>query len=624
LKILRVMAWVFWILLAAWAAVGLRHLRVSNSLEAWMPDLATPGPYRSYLVVGFPTSRADPATVAAHLRQMPEVAFCIDPVTVRATAWLTKLSAEDFLVSRDGSYSGVFCFARDGVDPHLFLKDVQAALTELAPSDVFAIGGPTAFQCAMDEWSQDRLPLILTAIVSAGGVMLLAVTGSLRISATAIAAIVLSQVIFMGAVCRMGIPLDMSLALVPPMMTAMGFSYAAHRALRRNSVAVLITCGLAAAVGIASYATADLKPVRHFALAGVPGLLLVWLIVVTLVFPDAHARRRRVGWMRTCRNLAFAINMRYRPMIVISGVALTAVGVCLAPFLRVESNPLQFFPSHSKIARDFDTLNRRLTGMLPSQVVVGDRNADAASMLAATPGMRKVLDITPWVGGSGRTFLCLADNDAVESLARRVPAWQLWADRHRTTLSWHGVAAQIHRSGTSIRKLAMESVPSMAMLMGALVLLLFRRWRLALLAAWITLVPIGMLIVVAVLSLWRLDPITLVIGSITTGVVVDDMLHLLSTYQRRRSMRRAMIECWKPCVGSSLAAAVCFALFTLSRFGPTAQFGLLMALATIFAMLTNQLLLQAVITNHRQSLKEKNRMWATSCPHLINGDLPRR
>lgn len=60
-------------------------------------------------------------------------------------------------------------------------------------------------------------------------------------------------------------------------------------------------------------------------------------------------------------------------------------------------------------------------------------------------------------------------------------------------------------------------------------------------------------------------------------------------------MQRAMIECWRPCVGSSLAAAVCFALFTLSYFGPTAQFGTLMALATAFAMLANQLLLPAAI-----------------------------
>jgi len=592
------MVWAFWMLLAAWAAVGLRHLRVSNSLEAWMPDLATPGPYRSYVVIGFPSSGADATTVAARLRGLPDVAFCIDPLSVRATGWLTGLAPDDFVVSKDGAYRGVFCFARDGTDGHEFMRHVQAALQELAPPGVFAIGGPTAFQVAMDEWSQDRLVLILIAILAAGGATLLAVTRSLRIAAAAMAAIALSEVIFLGAVCRMGIPLDMSLALVPPMMTGMGFSYAAHRALRRNSLLVLITCGLAAAVGIASYATADLKPVRDFALAGVPGLLLVWLVTVTLVCSDARARRRRVGWMRTCRNAALALTRRFRSVILIMAILLTVAGVCLAPLLRVESNPLHFFPDDSRIARDFDTLNRRLTGMLPSQVVISGGNGgdvDAASILGATPGMRKVLNVTPWVGGSGRTFLCLADDDAVDALANRLPAWQAWAAQHRMTLSWHGIAAQIHRSDGSIRKLAVESVPSMAVLMSALVLMLFRRWRLAVLAAWITLSPVAMLVVVAVLFSLGLDPVTLVIGSITTGVAVDDMLHLLSTCRRRRSMRRAMIECWRPCVGSSLAAAVCFALFTLSRFGPTAQFGTLMALATLFAMLANQFLLPAAV-----------------------------
>jgi hypothetical protein len=590
----RATIWIFWTLLAAWGALGLRHYRVSNSLENWMPDLATSGPYRSYLVVGFPSDGVDATAVAAGLRRLPDVAFCIDPVGVRATGWLTGLSAEDFVVSKDGSYSGVFCFARDGTDQHLFLAHVHATLDELAPSSTFAIGGPTAFQSAMDDWGQDRLAIILIANLLAGGMVLFAVTCSLRIAATAIAAIVLSQVIFLGAVCRLGIPLDMSLALVPPMMTGMGFSYAAHRALRRNYLGVLIICGLAAAVGMASYATADLKPVRHFALAGVPGLLLVWLVAITLVRPDNGARRRRVEWMRACRNLTLAINLRFRGVIAILALLLTAAGVCLAPFLHVESNPLHFFPQDSQIVRDFDTLNARLTGMLPSQVVVGSK-VDAAPMLRATPGVRKVLDVTAWVGGSGRTFLCLADNDAEEAMAHRVPAWQTWATDHQTTLAWHGVAAQLHRSGTSIRKLTAESVPSMAVLICVLVLLFFRSWRFALLAAWVALVPVAMLVVIAVLFSWKLDPVTLVIGSITTGLAVDDTLHLLSTYRRRRSMRRALIECWRPCVGSSLAAAICFALFTISRFGPTAQFGLLMAIATIFAMLANQFLLPTMV-----------------------------
>jgi predicted RND superfamily exporter protein len=383
----------------------------------------------------------------------------------------------------------------------------------------------------------------------------------------------------------------------------MGFSYAAHRALRRKSIAILITCGLAAAVGVASYATAELRPVRHFAAAGVPGLVLVWLVTVTLVRPDGRARRSRITWMRTARNLTLAINGRFRWAIAIAALVITIGGVFLAPLLPVESNPLHFFPSDSQIVRDFDTLNNQLTGMLPSQVLIGagGGSADVVAMLSGTPGMRKVLNVTPWVGGSDRTFLCLADNDAVESLARQEPVWQTWAIEHRTTLSWHGIAPQIHRSSSSIRKLSLESVPSMAVLIGALVLTLFRTLRLAVLSAWITLVPVAMLVVLAVLCSWKLDPVSLVIGSITTGLTVDDTLHLLSTYRRRRSMQRAIIECWRPCVGSSLAAAVCFALFTLSRFGPTSQFGMLMALATLFAMLANQLLLPAVISQWRMS-----------------------
>ncbi|CAN5511722.1 hypothetical protein BH10PLA1_BH10PLA1_22390 [soil metagenome] len=590
----RIIAWTVWILIAAWAAGGLPRLRVSNSLEAWMPDLATPTQFRTYAVVGFPTSKVDASLVAGRLRQLPDVAFCIDPVSVGLTQQLTGVTAEDFVVSHDGSYSGVFCFARDTADPHDFLRHVIDALQKIAPPDTFAFGGPVAFQNAMDEWSQDRLPVISVAILIAGGLTLLAVTRSVRISVAAIAAISLSQIIYIGTVCRLNIPLDMSLALVPPMMTGMGCSYAAHRALRRKSLVLLITCGLAAVAGIASYATADLKPVRYFALAGVPGLILVWLVVVTLIGPDSHARRRRVSSMRRLRNLTMAFIERFPKLIVVTSITVTVASLFLAPRLIVQSNPLRFFPSNSRVTLDFAALNAELTGMLPSQVVVAG-NVDAAPVLRATPGLRKVLDVTPWNRGPGRTFLCLADNDAVESLADALPRWQQWAADHGTTLVWSGVAAQIHRSGISIRRLSLGAIPSMAVIMGLLVLLLFRRWRLAVLAVWVALLPVCGLIVVAVALSWKLDPVTLVIGSITTGVAVDDLIHLTSTALRRRSMKRAIIECWRPCVGSSLAASMCFGLFIFSRFEPTAQFGLFMAIATFFAMLSNQLLLPSAI-----------------------------
>src|SRR4051812_3450431 len=71
--------WAAWIALAAVCAVGLRWYRVANSMERWMPDLATAGPYQSYVVIGFPGDKVNATLLAAGLRALPVTAFCIDP-----------------------------------------------------------------------------------------------------------------------------------------------------------------------------------------------------------------------------------------------------------------------------------------------------------------------------------------------------------------------------------------------------------------------------------------------------------------------------------------------------------------------------------------------------------------
>jgi predicted RND superfamily exporter protein len=582
--------WLIWIALAACCAIGLRNYRVSNSMDAWMPDLAAPAAYQSYLVIGFPLDRVDPGAVAAKLRQLDVTSFCIDPAMVSLTQRVTGTTAEDFVVGRDGRYAGVFCFAREGVSDDEFIAKVNTALSTTAAPENFQIGGPTAFRLAMDQWSQRRLPLIMGAILLVGGAMLWLVTGNVRIAAISMIAISLSQIVFLGAISWLHIPIDMAVALVPPMMMGMGFSYAAHRALRRRSLWILAICGLAAAAGIASFATADLLPVRHFALTGVPGLLVVWLAAVTLVQPNRVARRRRNRWMRRLRRSSVRLARRHPRINLLAATVITALGILLAPKIQVQSNPLRFFPADSRIAHDFDILNQRLTGMLPSQIIVRGA-ADPRPLLRATPGMRQVIDVSLWIGGKDHTYLCLADNDAVERLAAQVPSWQSWARARGATLEWHGVAAQIHRSQTSMRRIALESIPSMMILIALAVLLIHRKISLATSAAWICLIPVCTMIFICVATSWQLGPVSLVIGSITTGVTVDDTLHLMNASRRRGSVRKGIIECFKPCVGSSLAGIVCFSLFMLSDFEPTRQFGLLMALATCCAMIANQLVL---------------------------------
>jgi hypothetical protein len=611
-SLLRRAAWAAWIVAAVIGAMGTRHYRVHNSMDDWMPDLSASGPYASYLVIGFSSEKADATTVAARLRQLPTVQFCLDPATVGATEPITGISPDDIVIGRDRTYVGVFCFRRSSADDRAFVAQVRSALDGLAAPDTFALGGPAAFQQAMDRWCQERLGLILGSIFIGGGCVLFLVTGSTRLAAVAMAAIACSQLIFIGALCWLRIPIDMSLALVPPMMMGLGLSYAAHRALRRQSLGVLIACGIAAAAGIASFISADLRPVRHFAIAGVPGLLLVWAAVVTLVRPNRAARRRRVPWLRGLRNACLAAVTRYRRAVIATAVVISVGGAVLSGRLHVEENPLNFFPPTSRVVLDFGVLNRRLTGMLPSQVIIhGGTEAihgrDLVAMLLATPGMRKVIDVTPWVGdgrsGSGadavggdETYWCLADDDAVHALARHVPAWRDWVTARGARLGWHGVAAQIDRSGASLFQTAEASLPSMAGLVALIIGVRLRRLRPVWVGTWVAILPVATLVLTAVAARWALGPVSMMIGSIAVGVAVDDVLHLLITFRRRRGrVAQTMIECWRPCVGSSLATALAFGLFMLSPFGPMRQFGVLMALATCYAMLANQFLVPALL-----------------------------
>jgi predicted RND superfamily exporter protein len=87
-------------------------------------------------------------------------------------------------------------------------------------------------------------------------------------------------------------------------------------------------------------------------------------------------------------------------------------------------------------------------------------------------------------------------------------------------------------------------------------------------------------------------------GLSAVGVAADDTVHLLHRTPRSSLARRTtftLAECWRPCVGSSLIAACCLAVFALSPFRPTAQFGVLLAAAILAALLADMLVLPAAL-----------------------------
>jgi predicted RND superfamily exporter protein len=380
--------------------------------------------------------------------------------------------------------------------------------------------------------------------------------------------------------------------MVPPLMMALGLSYISHRAIGRVDMRVLALCAATSALGIGSFALAPLPPIRSFALAGACGLALTWLAVITLV-PRTPARRRRRLRLPGLKLAAF-VRRRYGVKVMVATALILVTFPFLAAELRFASDPLNYFPPSDPAVQAFDVLDRKLTGMLPFQVTSPD--PAARSLLEQTPGVRKVIDISAPPSGGARTYWCLADNAALPRLAAATPRWAEWARTRGTSIEWRGVAAQLHAAEQILRRLAIGSLLGMAAVATIAILLRTRRPVLATLTGLVTLVPIALLAgIMAALDI-PVNLTSLMIGAISVGFAVDDVLHITCATLARGSVQRALVSCWRPCVGSSMINVACMACFALSPFRPTQQFGLLLASAAGLAMLSNQIVLPTLLS----------------------------
>jgi hypothetical protein len=100
-----------------------------------------------------------------------------------------------------------------------------------------------------------------------------------------------------------------------------------------------------------------------------------------------------------------------------------------------------------------------------------------------------------------------------------------------------------------------------------------------------------------------LDVVTVMIASITLGVVVDDTIHLLHGFERARgegfppgaAMGEALARSGHALLFTGVVLALGFATLALSEFRPTARFGELTAVTIAVALGAELLLLPALV-----------------------------
>lgn len=128
-------------------------------------------------------------------------------------------------------------------------------------------------------------------------------------------------------------------------------------------------------------------------------------------------------------------------------------------------------------------------------------------------------------------------------------------------------------------------------------------WKLGILSMIPNLLPVAIGMAMMGFLDIRLDPGTIMIGSIASGLVVDDTCHFLSFIQRecRRGLTlpdaiaKSMLQSGRAIVLTSLILAAGFAGLGLGSFAPTIYFGFVMSFIIVVALAAELLLMPAVL-----------------------------
>jgi hypothetical protein len=133
--------------------------------------------------------------------------------------------------------------------------------------------------------------------------------------------------------------------------------------------------------------------------------------------------------------------------------------------------------------------------------------------------------------------------------------------------------------------------------------LLWRSWRLPLVALFVNLVPVGLVVAGAAWCAVPLNSITVMVGAISLGIAVDDSIHFLTHWRELRragvpaeeALRQTLALKGRAIVWTSLILVGICSVFWFSSFPPVRYFGVLSAAAFVAALASVLVLLPAAL-----------------------------
>ena len=358
---------------------------------------------------------------------------------------------------------------------------------------------------------------------------------------------------------------------------------------------------------------------------------------------------------------------RRRRWVLWGSAIMMVVSFRTATDLKVETNLIEFFRKNSEVRTSLAFVEHRLGGVgtldVSFQGKAEDVFKDPANLavmeqiqrfIDTIPGVDKTISMVDFIKEMNQSFhaedpayyrlpdsremiaqyLLIYDSEEIEDL---VDAGYSRA-RIAVRISEHGSAKQkiliekieaflagLRHPGMKIVVTGMAvqdvhtiegivngQISSLAMAFGVISFIMwltFRSFSLAVLSMIPNIFPIVINFGIMGAAGISLDTGTALIAAVALGIAVDDTIHILTEYQRRRNrgessseaMTQALVVKGRAVLSSSVILCIGFGVMVLSRFMPTVHFGLLSAVIMITALIGDTVLLPGMVYQKAES-----------------------
>ena len=351
--------------------------------------------------------------VSGAIEQIPGVKRVISlPVIKKAVEMSRKWELQRFrdmiqpvalfkknLISDDQKTTILTVILTVDADKEHVIHDIQTQIDNM-PNSVAAyqIGMPLVSQAMARHTENDfkRLPIITLLLVA---VLLWIIFRNISVTIVVLGTVVSALIWTVGLMGWLKIPLSMMTMVVPVFLIAVGTAYCMHvisaylacsQNVSSRHQAVLASYKivflpttltvLTTAIGLTSLLVNRIPAIHEFALLSCFGLFSLLVILLTafpaalMLLPQTKMRsvQRANGGARLDRLLNFIVrlNLKHRKIILFAVGGLVLLGIVGIFFMRVETNPIGFFKTHTSISRHFHDIYQDLSGSFPINVVM--------------------------------------------------------------------------------------------------------------------------------------------------------------------------------------------------------------------------------------------------------------